>query len=109
VKKLFVLILLFVSKISFASFPVVEKTPFLELYPYKLFLLGLNVAIFVYFVMKNKKEYGTWYKPWSAFSEKDKILSYIGFGLLAVLIIIFLVAFNNLDGFWANLLLDFSY
>ena len=59
--------------------------------------------------MKNKKEYGTWYKPWSTFSETDKIKSYIGFGLLAVLIITFLVAFNNLDGFWANLLLEISY
>jgi hypothetical protein len=108
-KKLFVLTLLFVSKISFASFPVAEKTPFLGLDPFRLFLLGLNVAIFVYNVMKNKKEYGTWYKPWSTFSETDKIKSYIGFGLLAVLIIIFLVAFNNLDGFWANLLLEISY
>jgi len=88
-KRLIFIILIMLSKFSFASFPIIEKTTEPEpgtLENYILFAVLIAISIARSF--QNKKKYGKWFKPWSAYSNHEKILAYIIFGFLSIFVLV---------------------
>ena len=87
-----------ISKLSFASFPVAEKTTEPEPgTPEYYIMIAVLIVISIARSFQYKKKYGTFYKPWSAYTGIEKILSYIGFGFIGLLIIVLFIALINPD------------
>ena len=87
-----------ISKLSFASFPVEEKTTEPEPgTPEYYIIFAVLIAISIARSFQYKKKYGTFYKPWSAYTGIEKILAYIGFGIIGLLIIVLFIALINPD------------
>ena len=87
-----------ISKLSFASFPVTEQTTEPEPgTPEYYIIFAVIIAISIARSFQYKKKYGTFYKPWSAYTGIEKILAYIGFGIIGLLIIVLFIALINPD------------
>ena len=87
-----------ISKLSFASFPVAEKTTEPEPgTPEYYIIFAVIIAISIARSFQYKKKYGTFYKPWSAYTGIEKILAYICFGFIGLLIIVLFIVLINTD------------
>ena len=92
-----------ISKLSFSSFPVTEKTTEPEPgTPEYYIIFAVLIAISIARSFQYKKKYGTFYKPWSAYTGIEKILAYIGFGFIGLLIIVLFIALINPDALTIN-------
>jgi len=86
------------TKVSYASFPVLDKTTEPEPgSPGYFMLLAVIIVASVFRSFQYKKKYDTFYKPWSAYTGIEKILAYIGFGIIGLLIIVLFIALINPD------------
>jgi len=71
-KKVIFIFLTILTKVSYASFPVVDKIeesieP--EFTSTQIILFVIAIIVNIFRIRHNIKTYGTWYKPWSSFPE----------------------------------------
>ena len=69
-KKQLIILFIILTKVSYASFPVTEKTTEPELgTPEYYIIFAVLIAISIARSFQYKKKYNTFYKPWSSYPE----------------------------------------
>lgn len=95
---LLLIILTTLTNLSYASFPILDRTiePDSDS-PGYFMLWAVIIGVSVVRMIQYKKKYGTFYKPWSEYTGIEKVLAYIVFGIIGLLIIALLIALLNPD------------